>query len=392
MTPLVTAVVPTKDVARTLAACLESIRAQDIGPVQVVVVDNDSTDGTYEHRDRGAGGRRRARRSGAQCPAQHAASELAGTRTGCCGSTPTWCSPPTTVVRLALGDRRGARARTPSRCRRSASGPASGRPAGRSSGPATSTTRRCTNPRLLRRDYLLLGDGGVRPGDGRSGGRRPAAAAARGRGTRTAYCAEDVLITHDEGRLTLRSILSKTRLLRTQPAGLRGEEPGRARRPGRRNRCAMLVAALRRTLAAPSRSWTGGLAADAGAWKRPRTSSATGRAAGPCGTGDPRAAVGVAGRPAARPGAALAVAAAGHPADRTRTAPAAAVAGRVDARRPTGGRCGASSRPARWPGSGSWTTLPPAYDWVGSLELCSLVTGQVSGRTPGGTGLRSRSW
>jgi arabinofuranan 3-O-arabinosyltransferase len=62
------------------------------------------------------------------------------------------------------------------------------------------------NPRLLRRD-LLLGDGEFDPAlagpedtDLRLRLRRT--------GTRTALCA-DVLIVHDEGRLTLRSILAK---------------------------------------------------------------------------------------------------------------------------------------------------------------------------------------
>jgi glycosyltransferase involved in cell wall biosynthesis len=39
-------VVPTRNSARTLAACLGSLRAQTFGDVEVVVVDNGSTDGT----------------------------------------------------------------------------------------------------------------------------------------------------------------------------------------------------------------------------------------------------------------------------------------------------------------------------------------------------------
>jgi glycosyltransferase involved in cell wall biosynthesis len=44
--PLVLIVVPTKDSARTLSVCLESLLKQTYRPIEIVVVDNYSTDGT----------------------------------------------------------------------------------------------------------------------------------------------------------------------------------------------------------------------------------------------------------------------------------------------------------------------------------------------------------
>jgi glycosyltransferase involved in cell wall biosynthesis len=46
--PLVSIVVPTRNSDWTLAACLRSARAQTHSPIELIVVDNNSTDGTHE--------------------------------------------------------------------------------------------------------------------------------------------------------------------------------------------------------------------------------------------------------------------------------------------------------------------------------------------------------
>lgn len=46
--PLVSVIVPTKNIERTLESCLRSIRAQSLTDIELVVVDNFSTDRTWE--------------------------------------------------------------------------------------------------------------------------------------------------------------------------------------------------------------------------------------------------------------------------------------------------------------------------------------------------------
>jgi glycosyltransferase involved in cell wall biosynthesis len=48
MQPLVSIVIPTKNSARTLEKCLVSIKNQAYENIEIIVVDNYSTDGTYE--------------------------------------------------------------------------------------------------------------------------------------------------------------------------------------------------------------------------------------------------------------------------------------------------------------------------------------------------------
>ena len=145
--------------------------------------------------------------------------------------------PPQHAARRARRRRRGRRAR-----RRGARGQRRARlldgvpRAGTQ--PATSTSTALHNPRLLRRD-LFAELGGFDADDGRPGGHRPAAAAAAAASASDAL--PDVLIVHDEGRLTLRGGVGQARLLRSQPAGP-GVRARAARWPAGRGSCCGLLA------------------------------------------------------------------------------------------------------------------------------------------------------
>ena len=200
-TDLVTVVVPTRNVIRTVEACLESVRAQDHPSIQLVVVDNDSDDGTFEVAGRFADV---AVRGGPERSAQrNRGVELAS------GAWVMWIDSdmilPAETVRLALATAEAAGAVAVSvpelsvgegfwtRCRR--------------------LERTCYlddpwmyYPRLLRRD-VLLELGGF---DVAMSGPEDVDLRRRldDRGALLAHCAE-VHILHDEGRLTLGNIVRK---------------------------------------------------------------------------------------------------------------------------------------------------------------------------------------
>lgn len=201
MTPLVSVVVPTRNVERTLRACLESVRAQDHPAVELIVVDNSSTDATMaiaaELADVAVvgGPERSAQRNRGLA--------LSG------GDWVFWIDSDMVlrpdVVRLALatGERAGADAVAVPEI---------------SIGPGFWTAcraleRTCyqddadlANPRLIRRE-LLEGMGGFDPA---MAGPEDTDLRLRLHAQRAAVAlAGDALIEHDEGRLTLRSILAK---------------------------------------------------------------------------------------------------------------------------------------------------------------------------------------
>ena len=342
-------VVPTRNSMRTLAACLRSIRAQDV-PVELIVVDNASTDGTYELARELAD---TAVRGGPERSAQrNTGVRLAAGGLGAVGRLGHGAAADDGVGRA--GDRRARPApdavAVPGGQRRPRL--LDGLP--RAGAVLLRRRPGLHNPRLLRRE-LLLGDGAFDPamaGPEDTDLRlrlRPA-------GTRIALC-PDVLIVHDEGRLTLRSILAKRVYYGRSLPAFAAKNPGALAGQGAGTLRA-LVRHRRRLARHPVH--TAGLlvlrAAEAGAYA---VGYRQGRRALRAGRRDPAAALGVAGRPAARVGSS-----AGCPCcPATRLTALAGRAGRcrrpTGCRRPTAGRCGGSSRPARWRGCASWPRCRP---------------------------------
>ncbi len=198
--PLVTVVVPTRNNERTLEACLRSVRAQTHPAVELVVVDNHSTDATPQIAARHAdavltrGPERSAQRNAGAAVAS--------------GEWVLWLDsdmvmPPRTVeVALRAAAETGAEAlalpeRTVgagfwTRCR--------------------ALERECYlddpslhNPRLLRRE-LLTRDGGFRLD---MSGPEDADLRLRLRTEGVSIVLVPVLVDHDEGRLTVRDVLAK---------------------------------------------------------------------------------------------------------------------------------------------------------------------------------------
>ena len=201
MTPLVSVVVPTRNVARTIRACLESVRAQDHPAVELVVVDNASTDGTFEIAGELADV---AVRGGPERSAQrNRGVELAA------GEWILWVDsdmvlrPSVTRLAVATAERTGAVAVSIPEI---------------SVGPGYWTAVRALerscyqddpglhNPRLVRRE-LITGMGGF---DAAMTGLEDADLRIRLQAQRAPVAlATGALIVHDEGRLTLRGVLAK---------------------------------------------------------------------------------------------------------------------------------------------------------------------------------------
>jgi GT2 family glycosyltransferase len=224
VTPLVTVVVPTRNVARTLRACLESVRAQDHPALELVVVDNASTDGTFEIAQELADV---AVRGGPERSAQrNRGVELAG------GEWILWVDsdmvlrPSVTRLAVATAERTGAVAVAIPEV---------------TVGPGFWTAVRALerscyqddpglhNPRLVRRE-LLAGMGGF---DSAMAGPEDTDLRIRLRADRAPVSvATDALIEHDEGRLTLRSVLTKRVYYGRSLPAFAAKNPGALRAQG----------------------------------------------------------------------------------------------------------------------------------------------------------------
>jgi glycosyltransferase involved in cell wall biosynthesis len=229
VTPLVTVVVPTRNVARTIRACLDSVRAQDHPALELVVVDNGSTDGTFEIATELADV---AVRGGPERSAQrNRGVELAGGEWILWIDSDMLLQPSVTRLAVAAAERTGAVA-------------VSVPEVSIGSGFWTAVRaleRSCyqddpglANPRLIRRE-LLAGLGGF---DAAMAGPEDADLRIRLRADRAPVAlADDALIEHDEGRLTLRGVLAKRvyygrslpAFVAKNPGALRDQGAGTAR-------------------------------------------------------------------------------------------------------------------------------------------------------------------
>ncbi len=224
MTPLVTVVVPTRNVARTLRACLESVRAQDHPALELVVVDNASTDGTFEIAQELADV---AVRGGPERSAQrNRGVELAGGEWILWVDSDMVLQPSVTRLAVATAERTGAVAVAIPEV---------------TVGPGFWTAVRALerscyqddpglhNPRLVRRE-LLAGMGGF---DAAMAGPEDTDLRIRLRADRALVSlAEDALIEHDEGRLTLRSVLAKRVYYGRSLPAFAAKNPGALRAQG----------------------------------------------------------------------------------------------------------------------------------------------------------------
>jgi glycosyltransferase involved in cell wall biosynthesis len=226
---LVSVVVPTRNAARTIRACLASVRAQDHPAVELIVVDNHSTDGTFEVATELAD---TAVRGGPERSAQrNRGVELAG------GGWVLWIDADMVLAPNVVSAALAAARRTDAVA---VSVPET------SFGPGFWTACRALerscylddpalhNPRLLRTGYLRS-LGGFDPA---MSGPEDADLRLRLRtdGAVTAYCRE-AFIRHDEGRLTLPGVLGKRvyygrslpAFAAAHPGAVRGQGGGTAR-------------------------------------------------------------------------------------------------------------------------------------------------------------------
>ncbi|MEO7981553.1 MAG: glycosyltransferase family A protein [Sporichthyaceae bacterium] len=238
----VSVVVPTRNVVRTLAACLDSVLAQDHPDVELIVVDNDSDDGSFEV------ARARAQvavRGGPERSAQrNAGTELAS------GEWVMWVDsdmvlPPATV-RLALATALDAGADAVSVPELSI-GPGFWSDCRRLERTCYLDDPALYYPRLLRRS-VLVGLGGF---DATMSG--PEDVDLRRRldlsGARLAH-SPAVHILHDEGRLTLAGILRKRVYYGASLPAFAAVHPGALRAQGA-GTAAAFVRHRRRLLAHP---------------------------------------------------------------------------------------------------------------------------------------------